>query len=131
MDVNFYNCILMKMNFIFYLFILFFSLKKWNNRVVENGYDKLTKITLALLGAQVALASIYFIIVMFYNELIVTNFINIIQTAFITISMIPLIFDWNTQRKLNGLTGQSSIFGLISMVLIIVMMIFMVALAPK
>ncbi|MFY7733617.1 MAG: hypothetical protein ACOVSR_09050 [Bacteroidia bacterium] len=119
------------MNFIFYLFILFFSLKKWNNRVVENGYDKLTKITLAMLGAQVALASIYFIIVMFYNDLVGSSLVNIIQTAFITISMIPLIIDWNAKRKLNGLTGQSSIFSLISMVLIIVMMVYMVALAPK
>ena len=121
----------MEMNLIFYVFILGFSIKKWNNRVIENGYDKLTKITLGLLGAQVTLASIYFIILFFYNELVGTNLVNIIQTAFITVSIIPLIFDWNTQRKLNGLKGQSSIFTLISMVLIIVMMIYTVALAPK
>jgi hypothetical protein len=118
------------MNLLFYVFILIFSFKKWNNSVAENGYDRLTKITLALLITQVVLASIYFIIVMFYNELVGSSLVNIIQTAFITTSMIPLIIDWNAKRKLNGFTGQSSIFILISMVLVIVIMAYTIV-VPK
>lgn len=118
------------MNLLFYAFILIFSFKKWSKCVAENGYDKLSKITLVLLITQVVLASIYFVTVLFYNNLTGSSLVNIIQTAFITTSMIPLIIDWNAKRKLNGLTGQSSIFILISMVLVMVIMAYTIV-APK
>lgn len=112
------------MIYIFSVFILFVSFQNWNKRVLEKGNNKLTLFTTLLFGVQLALVLIYFLIAIFYSELINSSFSNIILSSFVIISLIPIIVDWNYKRKLNGLTGESSIFKLVSIVLVMVIMIY-------
>jgi hypothetical protein len=112
------------MIYIFSIYILFVSFQNWNKRVLEKGNDKLTLFTISLFGGQVVLVFIYFLITIFYSELVNSNFSNIILSSFIIISLIPLIIDWNYRRKLNGLTGESSIFKLVSILLVMVIMVY-------